>query len=437
MSFCITNQLQEASFRGVSFWVRTDKENYGRRIITHEYPMRDEHTNEDLGEKAQTFHVTGYVFGDDAQSQKEAVVSACRRRGPALLQLPAKNAFMAVCNTCSVSRSKDEIGAFELNFEFTAEPMSGGAPTPAPVFAGLISSVATDVLIGALTNVFAATYQPSNVLQYVTTNAQMRVIGFADRVLALMADAPAAVSQDAATEAITAAIGMAQNAAVIAQPSPNASPPEAVVNTIAEVISNISNALAPDAAMIVFENLATYAVAEAVGPSGAARYGAHGLLPSVGISGSFVSIGDETFLPTPAPSELADGANAAAFNGAVRSLALVAFAKAVASTKFASRRDALRVRANLVELFDQQLQRTLDETVIGALLDARDYAVKALTQSITSIIPVVTVSATRSMPSIYWAYRLYKDATRATELADRNRVPTPAYMPQEFEALTP
>jgi prophage DNA circulation protein len=41
------------------------------------------------------------------------------------------------------------------------------------------------------------------------------------------------------------------------------------------------------------------------------------------------------------------------------------------------------------------------------------------------------------MPSLYWAWRLYKAPERGTELAARNRVAHPSFIPPEFEALGP
>ena len=47
-----------------------------------------------------------------------------------------------------------------------------------------------------------------------------------------------------------------------------------------------------------------------------------------------------------------------------------------------------------------------------------------------------TLDVGAQMPSLYWAYRLYADAERAKEVAARNRVYHPSFMPTTFEALS-
>ncbi len=58
-----------------------------------------------------------------------------------------------------------------------------------------------------------------------------------------------------------------------------------------------------------------------------------------------------------------------------------------------------------------------------------------LSRSITDLAPILTASSVASMPSLWWANRLYGDAGRAEELADRNRVKHSLFMPAQIEAL--
>ena len=89
----------------------------------------------------------------------------------------------------------------------------------------------------------------------------------------------------------------------------------------------------------------------------------------------------------------------------------------------------------MVELFNMQIALFTEDEIVDTVLKARDLAVQAITQRMTTIVPVLQISAPLSKPSLYWANRLYQDLSRAEELADRNAVSMPAYMPVYFEAL--
>jgi prophage DNA circulation protein len=428
-----------ASFRGVSFWVKSDKEEYGRRIVHHEFPNADDPFNEDLGEKYKKFGVSGYVVGDTATSDKFAVVAACRLRGAALLQLPAVPAFLAVCVSLNVTRSKDDQGIFELQMEFVADP-GIGSPINIPVFESLVSGVMTGIG-AALSAYYYATFDTTNTLTYVAANAVSRVQAFADTMTTTIENLAGSSTSDRMTQATTDAIGIFQSAASIAQPEGAATPVD-VIATMGDIFYNVMQAAAPADALVAMRPLTTFSVAEGQDGDGAAQYGDYTQV--VTYAGATITI---TNVPaqspavhaytgsTIAPSDTKDAANAAAFNGAVRIYALIAYAQAAAATVFTDIDLAVQTRADLAELFDQQLERTMDEALAIAMINARDYAITAISQTITTIVPLVTVECPISLPSLYWAGRLYNDATRAQELSDRNDVPTPAFMPQQFEAL--
>jgi prophage DNA circulation protein len=120
----------------------------------------------------------------------------------------------------------------------------------------------------------------------------------------------------------------------------------------------------------------------------------------------------------------------------VRSFALIKLAQAISAMQFRTRTLAIQARANIVELFNLQIEMFTEDAIVNILLRARDYAVQSVTQTMATLVPVVTISASLSKPSLYWADRLYRDVSRATELSDRNDAHSPAFMPSTFEALS-
>src|SRR5262245_7037860 len=54
--------LQPASFRGALFHVETGSVENGRRIVTHEFPKREEPYSEDMGRRPYEYSVRGYCI---------------------------------------------------------------------------------------------------------------------------------------------------------------------------------------------------------------------------------------------------------------------------------------------------------------------------------------------------------------------------------------
>lgn len=446
---CI-DDLRPASFRGAAFFVATDKGEYGRRDVVHEYPNRDDPYVEDLGQKATRFSVSGYLAGDDWKAQKDALVAACTARGPAILQLPTESATMVACLTLAVSRSKDECGYYGVQMEFV-KSKNFSAPIAVGVLESLIGGV-FNAAIPALTSFFDANAVTSNVLSYVTGNQLNRIATFASDIIAAAESAPS-IDADLSTDAVQAGISIFQNAPAYAQPGtansvylaqqPLASAvigkvatdtgvtqistsgvtvtsgAAAVVPMIAYAINTLGNSQAPDDAVNSLTALAAWSVDE---------------ISLVDLQAQ-VNASSAGSAKTISASDAADATNGTLFCGVVRSFALMKLAQAITAKTFRTRAEALQARANVVELFNTQIAMFGEDEIVNILLSARDAAVRSITERMATIVPLLTINAPMTKPSLYWAARLYDDAARAEELADRNDVVNPGFMPSTFEAL--
>lgn len=457
MSCLCIDELAPASFRGVPFYVKSDTGHFGRRIATHEYPMRDIPYNEDLGEKAPKFSVTGYIVGDSWIAQKDALKAACRMRGPSLLQLPAESPTLVVCNDIKITRKRDECGYFECVMDFTGAG-AGVFSIPLGAFEAMIGGVLSSA-IAPLTLAYDVAYTVGGVLDYVRDSQIGRILTFANDVVGVTLAYPsvnAAITSDviqAASVVYQAASAFASpdrstGAALCALPAPSntiafigdsegriatnssgsgvtvKSGACAVVPVVADLINSLGNSLSPDDAVTALTALAAFSVGE-VSLAQLQNPIPTPLKPLTTLASAPVS-----------PSDTVDAVNGTLFCGVVRSFALIKLAQAMATKTFTTRADAIQSRANLVELFNSQLQQFDEDTLVDAVVEARDLAVTAITQQMATLVPVVTVSAPQSMPSLYWASRLYQDVGRAEELADRNGASYPAFMPTIFEALS-
>jgi hypothetical protein len=437
-----TEDLRDASFRGVPFMVDNDDITYGRRIITHEYPLRDDPDHEDFGEKPREFTVKGYVYGGDAIEQKDAVVAAARAYGPALLVLPAEMPLMVRCLSLAVARSKDKQGWFDLTFKFRAENNGGlesdfidgeiellvidacsGLQTALTTIASLAQQVdnildSVDIAFATMSGfvddvssspdlvdsglgLFGLTLSLDSALQYVTDNAVFRMQTFASDLANAVEANPLTVSDGGSALTLTAT-QLYNDADDYAKDLTTALP------VIGSLLSGLCDAMAADDALVALKPFLSFAVAE------------QDYDPSIALS----------------RSERVDARQAEFFNCSVRSLALGAYATAITRTTFSTRAEAVTMRGNVVDLFNQEIERlSFNEDAVVALTEIRDQCVKYISANIVNAVPTIEISAPASMPALYWAYRLYGDPTRAQEIVDRNGIVDPAFVPSQFEAL--
>lgn len=79
----------KGSFRGVPFYIEDQQgQDGGRRIVTHEYPLRDDGLTEDLGLRLRNYHVSCLVIGDDYTSQADKLIDALEAKEPGTLKHP-------------------------------------------------------------------------------------------------------------------------------------------------------------------------------------------------------------------------------------------------------------------------------------------------------------------------------------------------------------
>jgi len=82
------DQLQDASFRGVSFLIDGHETDFGRRVVVHEYPFQDLPETEDLGQRATRFSLNAYVLGPDYFPVRDQLYDALNQAGAGTLVHP-------------------------------------------------------------------------------------------------------------------------------------------------------------------------------------------------------------------------------------------------------------------------------------------------------------------------------------------------------------
>lgn len=391
--------LWPASFRGVPFFVQHDEEIPGRRLVVHEFPNRDLPYIEDLGEAARRFSVEAYLASDTADVQAAALVAAVALKGAGTLVLPSHGVLMAHALTASRMRDKDTAGYIAFRIEFVREG-----------FGFALASVGL-----AASQVLAAAAGLSAIAS--SAFARMDVAGRPERVAA--AAASTVIEGVAALDAIRTTYPVDAAASATAR--------DAITGLAASAAALVSRAEGADGSAA--EQL--YAIASGLAggmEAGDALRALDGLV--------------EFGVADPVPLRTATARAAAAAAGeaarAVRLAVLAAYAEALMAASFVDRPAGISARADAAERFGAEMARCtggLDAELFVALAELRGLVCDYLTRLITDLAPVAQVEAPRSMPSLWWAWRLYGDPARADEIVARNRLPHPSFVPSTFEAL--
>lgn len=412
-----TKTLRLASYRGVKFWVEKDQIETGRRLVIHEFPNKDKPYVEDMGRKTKLVHITGYLLSDNADREADALIAACERGGAAALVLPT-NRLRAHCDTCARDFQKDKLGYVAFGMDFVLDG-SGAGPFQSPGYLGRLIEVKAGEIRAAARGAFLSRYYTLGAAGYVVASAADTIRDFAVAFEAVRAatrqdaeKAPAlrALVQDIYDEADALAdVGATGDIYVLDRYVQTAETQleTPVVDRVFDAFEALGKAAEGEDAAAAVENFLTYGE-------------------------------DFDAISLTTKNRERENANRDALISLVRQAASAAYVLAVTQSDFPDRRAAVQARADISELLSLELARLTgheSHDVFWRIDELRGLAADYFDQLIADLAPINKIAAGASMPSLFWANYLYGDAMRAPELADRNRVKHPMFMPRDFEAL--
>jgi prophage DNA circulation protein len=397
--------LRPASFRGVPFYWDSTEGKGGRRLVTHEFPLRDDAYTEDLGRRAQRHQIRAWVIGPAYAVQRDALISACQDDDTAAtLVHPTMGNLTCRAGELSWAETKERGGLCALTIEFVED-----GPQASPLAA---TDTASMLLAGiaSLQDIIAAAYETASAIssapQYTLAPAQAlfasavtACLGLPQVAIAGLAPLAQAISanvdSDSATAAAVLAFFNATAAEVVAaQPSASGTPEDPVIGLQASI--------APPADV-----------------SG-------GLVPLVGWGASFPKpMGTE-------PPQVALEAQQAAVIALVQGAALSAVLTIYAQTKWPSATAATAARGQMLELIDGQIEAAADagaDALYFAWEAISAQAMADLIRRAQSLPTLLEYAIGESTPSLTLAYRWYQDVTRGDQLELLNDAPHPLFMP--------
>jgi prophage DNA circulation protein len=140
--------LRPAAFRGVPFYVRSDGEAGGRRLVQHDVTGGEAQLVEDFGAAERSFDVDAYVIGDASDFAAQALLAALDQRGPAQLTLPLTGPVVAHADDWWREWRLDKLGyiGFTLRFVRAGSP---GVP-------GITAQTVSGIAVAAVASLSAA-----------------------------------------------------------------------------------------------------------------------------------------------------------------------------------------------------------------------------------------------------------------------------------------
>ena len=396
--------LRPGSFRGVPFFTDEAGGKGGRRLVVHEFPLRDHAATEDMGRQPRVFRISAFVIGPGYQALRDRLLDALEQAGaPGVLVHYTMGEITCAVGGVSFSEHKSAGGYCEFQIEFVRAGPQPSPVGPADTASALLAAVAS------LLPLISAAYEA---VQLASINPQALLEGAAETMLGLPPDTigglqsiigavPAAPADQAATASAVQAATQAMASAIIATATVTPAPDDPVAGN-------------------------PFLIATPADPSG-------GLL---GLSGWGAALPAVTGA---GPFPAAVAAQQAAVIALVAGNATAALAQVYASVDWPDAQAADQARSGLLAALDAQAEAAADAGQDDLWRGWEALTALAMADMIARAqgLPVLGAYTTGApLPAVALAQRLYLDPSRADQLADLNRVPQPLFMPGAGVALS-
>lgn len=390
------DELRPASWRGLACHVGGAEATGGRRLVVHEYPLRDEPYPEDMGRRARAWSVDAFLLGPDVLSQARAFADALEAAGAGTWVDPWRGEIEAVVETWSWRQSSAEGGIARFQIQFR-EAGEAAYPELAPDHAEA-AAAATDGAWERTKDRFGEGFSVSGLADALKEDIS-GVIGLSVADIAAEAGAVAAAADEAAGWARAAASLAADARLLIEQPGLLADRFMALIG--AERLGGLG--------WRGWLNIASWAP------------------PLLGIGGADPEAGRAN-------------ANRAAYAAMVRAAGAAGAARAAAAEEFATYDEAIEARTAVVAALDEAQAGATHEQYRD-LERVRATLVSAIAAQAPALPRLMTIDRAQPVPALVLAWELYGARpagvpARADEIVARNEVRHPLFCASPLEVLS-
>jgi prophage DNA circulation protein len=382
MSNADLQNLQECSFRGVSFLYKSGTKEFGRKYQAHEYPNKRERFIEDLGELDDKFTITAIITGPNYFEKRNALERALRQEGPGQLIHPFYGPVTVSVTGISAKEDLTRLNviSYDLSFEKTGTETSSPKETIAVQPSLLNSSETVSSLIESYigSNFFISPRYPANFEDSVE-----QLLGIADQYESILD-----------------------------------------IRTLTGDISNYSKRLGDFREKITtYINNPITMAQELVG-----LYTDMQSLPSNGedqllLNETFYNFGDsDTFLEEKTLGRIERARNRRILNDSLNALALVNSYEAASNSTYFSTEELNETRDSLENQYDATIERPqIDPNVFEHLSQARVYTREFFKDQEAQAFRINTIQ-TNKIPMTVLAYQYYGDTDLTENLIELNGI---------------
>lgn len=389
-----------ASFRGVPFFVQAHDAEFGRRQVTHEFPQRDTPFTEDMGRRARTYSVEAYLIGEDYPAQRDRLIAATETEGFGELVHPYLGNMQVDCTGIRLSERTEEGRMCRVSMTFIE---AGEAKFPTSL-ADPVRAVATagTGAVSAIQSGFLSRYAVKGFPSFVANAGVGKLTGLSS----LLQSLPISTVID--TQSVAAFFSrvrsLADNAIALA------TQPASLFSEVAGIIGSVRSVFGDGAGSVLEQVRDAYQ------------------FPYSGV--------------TSTPNRRQQRDNEDGISAIVRRVCVVESARFAVlqaqpaapgntdGVSFETRDQAIAIRDRLTQAIDTELEdpsTTAEE--YQALAQLRAEVVKNIPSAELKLPRIAAFTPATTVPSLVIAYDLYQDAGRAVEIAERNRIPHPGFVP--------
>ncbi len=400
------DRLLPASFRGVGFWIDQAKTPVGRKGQLHEYPQRDLPFFEDLGQQAKTHDLTAFIIGPDCLEQRDKLLKALEQ-GRGELVHPWLGRLQVKVGECDMTHTRQDGGlvTFALKF-YPDQPL----PFPtATVSTQKVLLAKADSLLGsavarfeqAMTLIKAARIGITNLRNsltgvYEVIKEQLKPLIEQYRQITELVKAVKELPKEVAAE-FKGLLGDIKELKAFAKEGYRG-----VIADVSQQLEAIRKADAPKITTGKDTNAAAQAMADLVQDT---------LIVKVAQWVASMPVATRA-LQLPSTPTVAQQAH-----------------QQVTRPEVPATDDLQALQKDLVEAL-QGAKNKADPEHYQAISDVQDALVAHLKAVASSGVRLVSKTFQESLPALVIAYKQFGDATRVTEVVQRNGVTNPLYLPQ-------
>lgn len=386
----MSQKFKKAKFRGLEFYLSESEGEFGRRTELHEFPKKNIPYSEDLGRKARSYPIEGYIIGDDAEDQRDALIAAAEEEGPGILIHP-KYGQILVTATLRVRETVAELRFVRLNWTFT-EAGEINFPAVGVDTTYQLKKAGEATGLSAIAD-FAKKFSTKGRPQFLVDSAVAKIKDVTATIGSLTGSASSVYRASAdvafALRGLNTSVNdLLNNPAELGKQLRNS------FNLLAGTFDSI---LGNRTKLAAYSSMLSFGSSEPVGPGTTSN-------------------------------RAQEEQNRQALNDLIQRLALEQASYASAEVDYTNLEDAVDTRNQLLDAIDSQ-EASASDDMYGALIELRAKIVQSVPGNSKDLPNLVTYMPSAMINSLALTYDLYGNVDSESDIIARNHISNPALIP--------